>query len=237
MEALIRTWKHAAGDGCVFLNIMKNGGVIRGMQRDRENKAWMTGLLIAANVIVFLLCTLAGGSEDTGVLLRMGAVTGQLVSGGQWWRMFTAMFLHIGFLHLLSNMFSLFVIGSYMEKHFGHVRFLILYLCGGFLGYLFVWICDILTEDSSLTAGASGAIFALLGGLAAATLFRRECVRDVSAPQTILIVLLMLFSGYSDGNISFTGHLGGLIGGFIIMIFILPTMGRKSETPCSTRTR
>lgn len=197
------------------------------MQRDRENKAWMTGLLIAANVIVFLLCTLAGGSEDTGVLLRMGAVTGQLVSGGQWWRMFTAMFLHIGFLHLLSNMFSLFVIGSYMEKHFGHIRFLILYLCGGFLGYLFVWICDILTEDSSLTAGASGAIFALLGGLAAAALFRREYVRDVSAPQTILVVLLMLFSGYSDGNISFTGHLGGLIGGFVMMLFVLPTMRRK----------
>ena len=197
------------------------------MQSSRENKEWMTYLLIAANVIVFLLCTLAGGSEDTGVLLRMGAVTGELVSGGQWWRMFAAMFLHIGFLHLLSNMFSLFVIGSYMEKHFGHVRFLILYLSGGFLGYLFVWICDILTEDSSLTAGASGAIFALLGGLAAAVLFRREYVRDVSAPQTILVVLLMLFSGYSDGNISFTGHLGGLIGGFIMMLFILHTMRHK----------
>jgi rhomboid protease GluP len=192
--------------------------------KDKINNIWVTLAFVAANIVVFCICEALGGSENNAVLIRMGAVSRSLVSSGEWWRLFAAVFLHIGLAHLFTNMVSLLIFGTYMEKILGHIRYAILYLAGGVLGYVFVYLCDTATGEDNLTAGASGAIFALLGGLIALAIFRREMVGGMSAMRVVIIVLLMLFSGFSNSGISFTGHLGGLLGGLIVTIMMMPTI-------------
>ena len=181
----------------------------------------MTIALIVLNVLVFLLETMAGGSEDISVALRFGAYSAPAVLGdGEWYRLFTAMFLHFGPEHLGSNMISLYVLGSFVERCFGRVRFLVIYLFSGLTGNLLVLGLDLLkwrasVPDYSVAAGASGAICGLLGVFLVFALLPR--MKQMFPLRRVMFsVLLVLAPGLSDHTISMTAHIGGLIGGFLI---------------------
>ncbi len=183
-----------------------------------EKKPLMTYILIAVNVLVFLLEAAAGGSEDVDVAIRFGAYVMPLVRDrGEWYRLFTAMFLHFGPEHLGSNMISLFALGSFVERCFGKVRFLVIYLVSGLAGNLLVYFTDVLsgTGGTAVSAGASGAICGLLGVFIVFALLPQ--MKGMFPMKRVLIaVLLVLAPGLSDGSINMTAHIGGLIGGFLI---------------------
>ena len=178
----------------------------------------MTYILIAVNVLVFLAETAAGGSEDIGVAIRFGAYAAPLVKDeGEWYRLFTAMFVHFGPEHLGSNMISLFALGSFVEKIFGKIRFLVIYLFSGLAGNLLVCYMDIMggPDTAAVSAGASGAICGLLGVFIVFALLPQ--MKGMFPMKRVLIaILLMLAPGLSDGSINMTAHVGGLIGGFLI---------------------
>lgn len=109
---------------------------------------------------MFILLEMNGGSTNPYVLLYFGAKYNPAILDGEWWRFFTPMFLHIGFLHLFMNGLSLYYLGTAVESIFGRLRFLIIYLFSGFFGTLASFIFS-----SHLSAGASGAIFGLFGAL------------------------------------------------------------------------
>jgi membrane associated rhomboid family serine protease len=121
-----------------------------------------TWILLGIIVIVFIIETLIGGSTETDVLIRLGAKVTPLVAAGEYWRLLTAMFLHIGIVHVLFNGYALVAIGTELERILGWRRFLAIYLLSGLFGglasYAFI---------ASLSAGASGAIFGIIGALAA----------------------------------------------------------------------
>ena len=180
----------------------------------------MTIVLIALNVLVFILETLAGGSEDISVALRFGAYSAPAVLGnGEWYRLFTAMFLHFGPEHLGSNMISLYVLGSFVERCFGRIRCLVIYLFSGLAGNLLVLGLDSMRwpamADYSVAAGASGAICGLLGVFLVFALLP-GMKRLFPMRRVLFSVLLVLAPGFSDRSISMTAHIGGLIGGFLI---------------------
>jgi rhomboid protease GluP len=171
----------------------------------------VTWVLLGIIAIVFVGETLAGGSTNTDVLIRLGAKVTTLVADGQYWRLFTSMFLHIGIAHLFFNGYALVVIGTELERLFGYGRFLAIYVLSGLLGslasYAFV---------PNLAAGASGAIFGLIGALAAFFLLHRERLgrwgRTRLANIAFLIVI-NLFFGFTQPGIDNLAHLGGLVGG------------------------
>jgi membrane associated rhomboid family serine protease len=182
--------------------------------------------LIAANVLVAIV-ELASGSNasftnnsifEKGSLFASGFVSanGQLlgVAHGQWWRLFTAMFLHASFFHLAVNMYSLYFVGSIMEQVIGRWRFLLLYLASGLAGSAGALVLSPLTP----TVGASGAIFGVLGGL-----FILERRRHIATGGQVagLIVLNLVITFAFAGSISVGGHIGGLIGGSLLMIALL----------------
>ena len=189
-----------------------------GYNKMMEKKPLMTYILIAVNVLVFLLEAAAGGSEDIDVAVRFGAYVMPLVRDrGEWYRLFTAMFLHFGPEHLGSNMISLFALGSFVERCFGKVRFLVIYLVSGLAGNLLVYVTDILSGagGTAVSAGASGAICGLLGVFIVFALLPQ--MKGMFPMKRVLIaVLLVLAPGLSDGSINMTAHIGGLIGGFLI---------------------
>ena len=195
----------------------------------------MTIALIVINVLVFLLESAAGGSEDLQVALRFGAYSTEAVLGnGEWYRLFTSMFLHFGPEHLGSNMISLYALGSFVEQIFGKVRYLVIYLFSGIAGNLLVLGADIFKlntfgrTDLTVAAGASGAICGLLGVFLVLALLP-EVKRMFPLRRVLFSVLLVLAPGLSDHTISMTAHVGGLIGGFLITwpVYLLMKAGRS----------
>jgi membrane associated rhomboid family serine protease/Flp pilus assembly protein TadD len=172
----------------------------------------MTELLVAINLAIYLVMELAGSSEGTATLIRFGALDRRLVWEGELFRIFTATFLHIGFLHLLSNMTALYLLGSLIESFYGRFRFLGIYLLSGITGN----IVSTLMLDG-ISAGASGCILGLSGALLA----RISAVRGrVPERQRILffavIVLLIgfdVFLGLRMEQVNNAAHLGGLFAG------------------------
>ena len=170
--------------------------------------------LLAAIVLVFAAMTLAGGSTDTQVLVRFGAKDNVLIAEGQVWRLFASMFLHIGVMHLVFNGYALLVLGTDVERLYGSARFLAIYLLAGLWGGLASFA---LSPD--LSAGASGAIFGLLGAMVA-FLRRERRVFGSWGRQRLLNLLgvaaLNLVLGFTVPGIDNFAHLGGLFSGAVL---------------------
>ena len=174
----------------------------------------VTYILIAVNIVVFLLMYVLGnGSTDGATLAMFGANNSVAVATyHEYYRLFTAMFLHIGFIHLACNMYALYVIGPQIESFYGKVKFLIIYLVGGVIGNLFANIFEI----NTIGAGASGAIFALFGALLYFGYHYRVYLGTVIRTQIIPVIVLNLLIGFTTSGISNAAHIGGLIGGTLI---------------------
>jgi rhomboid protease GluP len=177
----------------------------------RPRATWvLLGLIVAA----FLAETVAGGSTQPDVLIRLGAKFSPLIADGEYWRLFTSMFLHAGLLHLAFNGYALVAIGADLERLLGWRRFLTIYLLAGLLGSLASYALS-----DRLAVGASGAIFGLIGALAAFFLRHRDRLgawgRSRLANIAFLIGINLLF-GFTQPGIDNYAHLGGLVSGFAL---------------------
>jgi rhomboid protease GluP len=186
-------------------------------------KPLWTYVFMAVDVVVFLVMTLAGGTQDPATLDRFGANTAWLIATQQqYWRLFTANFIHIGIVHLAFNMFALFQLGRQIEALYGRPRFLTIYLLSGLSGAIFSYM---LTQGRS--AGASTALFGLFGALVVYFYRHREMFGRFGQQQLInlgIILLINVIIGLSPGsNIDNWGHFGGFIGGLILSWFLCPS--------------
>lgn len=187
-----------------------------------KKRPYITISLIVINVIVYLLMTIAGGSTNPNILLEFGAKDNALIAAGQIWRLFTPMFLHIGFQHIVLNMVTLYFLGAQIEYIFGPVRFLIIYLVSGIGGNIASF-----AFNSALSAGASTALFGLFGAyLALGESFRDNPYIHAVAKQFLVLVILNLIGDLS-GSIDLWGHIGGLVSGFLLAYLVgVPNLGK-----------
>jgi len=182
----------------------------------KMKKPYVTLSIIIINFIVFLLMYLLGnGSTNVVTLVNFGALYKPLVLDGEVFRLLSTAFLHIGVLHLLVNNYSLYVIGSQLESFLGKSRFFLVYffsaVCGSLMSIVFT---------SSVSAGASGAIFGLLGSMLYFGYNYRVYLGNVLKSQIIPLLMLNLFIGFSVSGIDNAAHIGGLFGGFIATIAV-----------------
>jgi membrane associated rhomboid family serine protease len=176
----------------------------------------VTPALIAVNLAVFAAMVarhVSAFAPTTEALVAWGADYGPLTTHGQWWRLVTATFVHIGLTHLLVNMYALFIIGWFTERLFGNAGFLVLYLLGGIAASL----TSLSIHPTIVSAGASGAIFALYGGLIGFLLVRRSAMSYGTATSLALnaagFVAFNLFYGMTKAHIDMAAHVGGLLAG------------------------
>lgn len=188
------------------------GGIV--LRVPRYPPRWTYGIL-AANGLVFLLSLAVGRN----LALAVGAKINQAIVMGEWWRLLTAIFLHADFLHIAFNSYALFVFGTRLESIYGPGRFLALYLLAGISGSALSFA---LSPRASV--GASGAIFGLIGGLAAYYYRYRKQLNTGSGPlaNLITVALYNLFYGIVVPGIDNWGHLGGLIAGTVLGWFFVP---------------
>lgn len=179
--------------------------------RQFQAQPWATYLFLLIQVLVYLLMTLAGGSESGYVLAHFGAKVNDLIAAGQWWRLLTPMFLHIGLTHLVINSVTIYFIGNQIEMLFGHWRFILLYLLSGFSGNLASFVFN-----TNLSAGSSTAIFGLFGAFfMLVTEFRENTALRAVGQQFGLFILLNLVFDVMMPGVDLAGHVGGLLGGFL----------------------
>ena len=192
-----------------------------------------TYVLIALNVLVgagLLLGGSGGGDFGDNTLYDLGALSRGTVADGEWWRLISAGFIHGAgypssvFLHLLFNMFALWVLGGMLEPAIGRTRFLLIYftsLLAGSLGAL-------LLSPNGFTAGASGAVFGLMG--AAVVVMRNRGISPMESGLGLWIGLNLLIT-FTIPNISIGGHIGGLIGGALAALVLFDLRDRVRMPP------
>ena len=186
-----------------------------------ERMPLATYVLLVTNLVIFAAATRAGGTENPAVLEDFGALFGPLVAEGQYWRLFTAMFLHIGVVHLLFNSFSLFIFGRAVEQIFGLVRFLVTYILAGLAGS----IASYTFNPAVLAAGASGAIFGILGALVAYFVVQREVFGRLGQRELTSILFLAamnLLYGFTTPGVDNWAHIGGFVAGFVLGLLLSP---------------
>jgi rhomboid protease GluP len=176
--------------------------------------ASVTRTIIAINVSVVVAMFLTGGFTGTN-LLRWGAMVSPLPRT-EWWRMVTAMFVHIGLLHLLFNTWALMLFGPGLEERYGRARYLATYLVAGVLGSGFS-LAFTQAPPGRLSAGASGAVFGILGAWLAFFVRHRNVPSLRGQFRSVLFLIgINLFFGATGGNIDNWAHIGGLVAGFVI---------------------
>jgi membrane associated rhomboid family serine protease len=186
-------------------------------------------ILIAINVAVFVLTAYQAQSVADNQLSQLffdGVLAPPLVAAGEWWRLITSGFLHIGLPHLLLNMVSLWIIGRELELVFGKARFLVLYMLSMLGGSAAVYIISL-----NGAAGASGAIYGLMGALAVTVVRLKLPLGQVLA--VIVLNLALSFSGLFA--ISWEAHIGGLIVGALAAVgFLYPPARLRNQVQTAT---
>ncbi len=193
---------------------------------NNENKLNMTVLLAAVNVIVFLALSMQGMTEDVEFMLRHGAMYVPYVAEkSEYYRLFTCMFLHFGFEHLMNNMVVLLIVGWNLELAVGKMKYVFLYVGSGLCGNVISAIWDIRTEEYVVSAGASGAVFGIIGALLYVALRNRGRIGDISGRGIVFMVVVTLYYGFANSGVDNAAHIGGLLSGFLLAVLLY----RKSE--------
>ncbi|KRK65618.1 membrane-associated serine protease [Companilactobacillus tucceti DSM 20183] len=184
----------------------------------REREPYVTWLLLAVTVFVFVLETLSGGSTSTGTLVNFGAKVTPLIQDGQWWRLITPIFLHIGIFHILMNGFTLYIMGKSLEPLMGHWRFFVLYILSGIVGNLASFAFG---GYYTISAGASTSLFGTFAAFLSFALIYRENQGFWELGKSFLtLIVLNLLISLVGSNFDIWGHIGGIIGGFFLGVVL-----------------
>ena len=192
-----------------------------------KTEAVCTVALIVVNVAVFMIMTMFGDTEDAVFMLQHGAMYEPFViQQHEYYRIITCLFLHFGIEHLLNNMVMLGALGWNLELEIGKVRFLVIYFVSGIAGNILSLFYDLSTENPAVSAGASGAIFGLMGALLYVVILNRGRLGRLSGRGMLIMVVLSLYFGFASSGVDNFAHIGGLVSGFILAVILY----RKKKT-------
>lgn len=176
----------------------------------------VTCLLLAANIVMFIILALNGGSTNRITLLRFGAMSDIEPFAGESWRLFTAMFLHNGFDHLFSNSFAILVFAPPLERLLGWWRYALVYLGSGLVGNLISMGVYQFSSVPHISVGASGAVYGVYGAFLYIALLLRHLMDESSRKTLYSLLIIGVIYSLLVPKINLAAHVGGLVGGFLI---------------------
>ena len=195
----------------------------------RQKTAYVTIGLIGVNIIYFIYLELTGSTEDVNFMVAHGAMYTPLgLGGGVNYRLLSSMFMHFGINHIMNNMLILFILGDNLERALGHAKYLVLYLVSGIGANVFSMLYNIEESWNVVSAGASGAIFGVIGVLLYAVSVNRGRLEDLSSRQLVIMIVCSLYFGFTSTGVDNVAHISGLLIG-IFMGLILYRRPKKRE--------
>lgn len=177
---------------------------------------WVNLTIVGINILVFVVLELVGNTQNTEFMLKCGAAYTPWILEGEWYRLITSMFLHFGLYHLLNNMALLLFLGDTLEELVGRWRYLVIYLGGGIIGNLLSLLWDCRTGFTAVSAGASGAVFAVIGGVFVILLKNRGRIEQMTASRLLFVIVLTIYHGFQSAGVDNAAHIGGVLGGALL---------------------
>lgn len=196
----------------------REGKAFDGVAGEKNPRAlsWANIILVAVNIIVFLICTFTGD-----LLYNRGALgVGELLQDGEVYRLFTSMFLHWNAEHLFSNMIVLYYVGAIVERELGTIPYMALYLVSGLAGNLFSVGYELFVNLYGRSAGASGAVFGVEGALLLLVMIRRGRLESMTVGRVAFAVAFSLYCGFASAGVNNAAHVGGVLMGFTMAAVI-----------------
>ena len=191
----------------------------------------ITHVIMVVCIFLYLFLVLFEGNSIMDIsidsLVEFGGNVGVYTKSGEYFRLFTALFLHANLIHLICNMYSLYVVGPQVESFYGKVKYFVIFLMSGISGCI---LSLAFSADNIVSVGASGAIFGILGAICYFGYHYRVYLGNVLKSQIIPIIVLNLMIGFMVSGIDNFAHIGGLIGGlFVSMAVGVPDKSSKSD--------
>lgn len=178
--------------------------------------------LVAVNIVVFLILSLMGNVTDASFMAGHGAmVWSDVVEKGEFYRLFTSTFMHFGIEHLAQNMLILLLIGPRLERMIGGVRYLVVYIGSGLAAAAASLYFTLAADPYTVSAGASGAIFGVMGGLLLLIVKdvfqkKRRRIEEIGLSGMLFVIVSALSYGFTTTGVDNAAHVGGLLFGFVL---------------------
>lgn len=178
-------------------------------------------ILIGSNLLLFLLVELTGSSLDSYHILQWGGgYTPAILQGHEYYRLVSSMFLHFGIQHLGNNMLVLLFLGDCLERNIGKIKYLLIYFLGGIGANILSLCLEIKSGKYFISAGASGAVFAVIGALIYIVIANRGRIENLTTRQLVIMAGLSLYFGMTSTGVDNAAHFGGLISGFVLAFLV-----------------
>lgn len=177
-------------------------------------------VLIVVNILVWLVLCTQGDTRSAQFMYEHGAMFPTDVLNGDGYRLFSAMFLHFGAEHLISNMFMQYFLGNMLLRALSQWKFALIYLLAGIGGNITSLVMMFVTGDFAVAAGASGAIYGVIGALLWVVLRNGGKFESISVPRMLLAVAVYIVYGFTTEGVDAWAHLGGMVAGFVAAILL-----------------
>ncbi len=195
---------------------------------------FVTYIFLAANILFFIYLEWEGSTSDSLYMIQNGSLLVSLVAyGGEYYRLITSFFMHFGFMHLFNNMLLLWYLGVRLEQYLGHVKYTVAYIaCGIGANIVTVIYYVYIVEDPWVnSAGASGAVFGIVGALLWIVLRNHGHLAGVTTRQLGLMIIFTLYNGFTSIGVNNAAHLSGLVLGFLFGAVMYHGGSFKRELP------
>ena len=197
----------------------------------KEQFSPVNSLILFINLMVFLILAIKGDTLDVEYMLTKGALyVPYITEKHEFYRFITCMFIHFGYMHVAGNMIALLFLGCRVEKAIGSLKYSIVYLAGGILGSIGSFVYSLIVNPSIVSAGASGAIFAIVGTLLIIVIKNHGHHEDISTFRMFLLIMYLLYIGMTRPDVDNAAHICGLIGGCILGFFLYQTNRRRKKS-------
>ena len=176
----------------------------------------VTWVLLAANILYFLVLEWGGSTEDGYYMARHGTLIAAIVlEEGEWYRLFTSFFMHFGIRHIFNNMLLLGYLGMLLERYIGHWQFAVTYLAAGLGANAVSMVYYLLTSPYANCAGASGAVFGIVGAMLWVVLRHRGRLEELTSTRLLMMIFFTLYTGFTSIGINNAAHISGLAIGYL----------------------
>lgn len=189
----------------------------------------VTCLILLINIVMFIVLAAQGGSQNNLTLIRYGALINEPPFTDQLWRYVSAMFLHAGFDHLLFNSFAILVFAPPLERLLGSFRYVLLYLVTGIVGNVMSIAHYNMVAETTISVGASGAIYGIYGAFLYVALFQRSLMDEASRKTLYTLLGFGILFSFAVANINWTAHFGGLLSGFFLYGLMIRLTGQRKR--------
>lgn len=198
-------------------------------KKDYRRFPIITIALVILNIICFFILEKNGSTTNVVYMLKKGAAFHyNVIVKHEYYRLITCIFMHFGLAHLLNNMFSLVLLGNEAEKFYGKIKFLIIYMGSGVCGSLASTIYFHMTDGYVVSAGASGAIYGIMGSLVV-KIIEDKRGSSFAIRKILLVFLLLVMVGKKTENVDNIAHIAGFAAGILIGLFVFKVFGRKEK--------